>query len=84
LFVRCIADVIGEARIVDASCQNHAPDAEGGKDKSLLVCPWSIQVSLEQPDHGLGNVAIGVLDRLATASDVRWDSDQWTRTIQVV
>jgi len=37
LFARCIADVVGEALIVDASCQNHAPDAEGGKDKSSLA-----------------------------------------------
>jgi hypothetical protein len=37
LFVRCIADVVGETLIVDASSQNHAPDAEGGKDKSLLA-----------------------------------------------
>jgi hypothetical protein len=33
----CIADVVGETLIVDASSQNHAPDAEGGKDESLLA-----------------------------------------------
>ena len=82
--MRCIADVVGEMLIVDDSCQNHAPDAEGGKDKSLFVCPWSIQVSLEQPDHRLGNFPIGGLDGLATASDVGWNPDQRTRTIQVV
>ena len=82
--MHCIADVVGEMLIVDASCQNHAPDAEGGKDKSLLACPWSVGVSLEQPDHGLGNFPIGGLDGWATASDVGWNPDQWTRTIHVV
>jgi hypothetical protein len=82
--VRCIAYVVGETLIVDASRQNHAPDAEGGKDKSLLVCPWSVQVSLEQPDHGLGNFPIGALDGWAAASDVGWNPDQRTRTIHVV
>jgi hypothetical protein len=84
LFVRCIADVVGETLIVDASRQNHAPDAEGSKDKSLLVCPSSVQVSLEQMDHGLGNVPVGGLDGWATASDVGWNPDQRTRTIDVV
>jgi hypothetical protein len=37
LFARCFADVVGETLIVDASSQNHAPDAEGDKDKSSLA-----------------------------------------------
>jgi hypothetical protein len=29
VFVSCITDVVGEILVVEASCQNHAPDAEG-------------------------------------------------------
>jgi hypothetical protein len=42
LFVRCIADVVGETLIVDASSQNHAPDAEGGKDGSRDLGPFKL------------------------------------------
>jgi hypothetical protein len=37
LFVNCIADLVGKMLLVEASSQNHAPNAQADKDESSLA-----------------------------------------------
>ena len=82
--MRCIADVVGEMLIVDASAKTMPPTQRAVRTRacSRVLGPFKLASNSRIMDSD--NFPIGGLDGWATASDVGWNPDQWTRTIQVV
>src|SRR5207237_861729 len=69
--IRGAAQIIGQRRIVDASCRNDPADAERNERKGAIAFLGLVQIGLKDIDKLLQHLAIGLFHSVAAACDIR-------------